>query len=274
MTPQNINYTKKSDIFISCSEKKFRAIENMVDDHGLTHIVSGSMSVVEADRSYTLSEGETVVFRRNQLGKFTKNPSGDDHFRCITILFKQPFLQKYYSKNQLGNASSKGIKVRIKPIIKHPLLTGLFNSILPYYEMNEQLPRDLTEMKLVEALTILRSIDKGVDAILSEFAEPGKIDLDTFMQRNYSFNLPMHRFAYLTGRSLSTFKRDFKKTYNESPEKWLRQKRLEQAHFLIAEKKQKPSEAYMEVGFENLSHFSAAFKQFFGYSPSSVSLSR
>jgi AraC-like DNA-binding protein len=45
-------------------------------------------------------------------------------------------------------------------------------------------------------------------------------------------------------------------------------RRLKEAHFLIAERNQKPSDAYIEVGFENLSHFS--FKQMFGYNPSSL----
>jgi AraC-like DNA-binding protein len=110
----------------------------------------------------------------------------------------------------------------------------------------------------------------SIDNILSEFAGPGKIDLVDFMQKNYCFNISMERFAYLTGRSLATFKRDFKKAFKSSPQKWLLEKRLKHAHYLIREKKQKPSSVCMEVGFGNQSHFSAAFKKMFGYSPSSL----
>ncbi|PWT74573.1 MAG: AraC family transcriptional regulator, partial [Bacteroidetes bacterium] len=104
--------------------------------------------------------------------------------------------------------------------------------------------------------------------------EPGKIDIAEFMLKNYTFNIAIERFAYLTGRSLATFKRDFQKAFNMPPQKWLLEKRLKQAHFLIAEKNCKPSDIYLEVGFENLSHFSNSFKQHFGYSPSSVTVSR
>jgi hypothetical protein len=31
------------------------------------------------------------------------------------------------------------------------------------------------------------------------------------MEQNYMFNMSMDKFGYLTGRSLTTFKRDFKK---------------------------------------------------------------
>ncbi len=77
----------------------------------------------------------------------------------------------------------------------------------------------------------------------------------------------MEKFGYLTGRSLTTFKRDFKKAFNTTPQRWLTQKRLELAHYRVAEKKMKPVDVYLEVGFEDLSHFSFAFKKHFGYTP-------
>ena len=88
------------------------------------------------------------------------------------------------------------------------------------------------------------------------------------MNTKFQFNIPLAEFARLTGRSLSTFQRDFKKLFDASPEKWLKDKRLFEAKYLITEKKQKPSEVYCHVGFENFSHFSTAFKQKFGYTTS------
>ena len=85
------------------------------------------------------------------------------------------------------------------------------------------------------------------------------------------FNI--EKLGYLTGRSLTTFKRDFKRAFNTTPQKWLTQKRLELAHYQIAERKVKPIEACYETGFENLSHFSFAFKKQFGYAPTEVAQS-
>ena len=90
------------------------------------------------------------------------------------------------------------------------------------------------------------------------------------MNRNFAFNVEMKQFAYLTGRSLATFKRDFEKIFHASPGRWLQQRRLEQAYYLIKEKGRRPSDVYLEVGFEDLSHFSFAFKKEFGKAPSLV----
>ncbi len=90
------------------------------------------------------------------------------------------------------------------------------------------------------------------------------------MNKNYKFNVSIARFAYLTGRSLSAFKRDFKELFDDSPSHWLVQRRLEEAHFLLEKKKTKPSDVYHEVRFEDLSHFSFAFKKRCGYSPAEL----
>jgi len=84
------------------------------------------------------------------------------------------------------------------------------------------------------------------------------------------FNVTLKQFSYLTARSLSTFKRDFKKTFNTTPQRWLTQKRLELAHYKLLEENKKPVDIYYEVGFEDLSHFSYAFKKHFGYTPTEL----
>jgi AraC-like DNA-binding protein len=264
-------HISQSNIFFSCTEKKQVVTEHFIPEHLLVHVHSGKIIVQEADKTYTISVGESMLFARNQLAKFTKLPADDMPFKSVTIYFFQSQLQKYFSINTSTGQNDKLLKT--KHFDKHPLLYSLFNSILPYYDLAENLSEDLAEMKLTEAITILRKIDKSTESILGDFGEPGKIDIADFMQKNYAFNISIERFAYLTGRSLATFKRDFQKVFGMPPKKWLHQKRLEQAHFLIAQKKQKPSDVYLEVGFENLSHFSFAFKQAFGYNASGLLMS-
>ncbi|MGN8070128.1 helix-turn-helix domain-containing protein, partial [Mucilaginibacter sp. 22184] len=91
-----------------------------------------------------------------------------------------------------------------------------------------------------------------------------------FMHRNYQFNVQISRLAYLTGRSLSAFKRDFKQVFNNTPNRWLVQRRLQEAYFLMDKKNKKPSEIYLELGFETLPHFSYAFKKRFGMAPTEL----
>ncbi len=93
-----------------------------------------------------------------------------------------------------------------------------------------------------------------------------------FIPRDHHFmcDLSIEEIAHYTGRSLATFKRDFKKISDLTPEKWLIKKRLDKAYELMKTGKKKVVEVYAEVGFRNPSHFSTAFKKEFGIAPTAV----
>ncbi len=96
-----------------------------------------------------------------------------------------------------------------------------------------------------------------------------KIHLQDFMERNYRCDMSMTEFARASGRSLSTFKRDFKKMSELSPERWLTDRRLRASYDLLA-RGLRVSDVCFDVGFKNVSHFSAIFKKKFGCTPGEV----
>lgn len=96
-----------------------------------------------------------------------------------------------------------------------------------------------------------------------------KINLQEFMERNFRCDWSMSEFARASGRSLSTFKRDFKLMSELSPERWLTARRLQAAYELLR-KGRRVSDVCFDVGFKNVSHFSAIFKKKFGKTPGEV----
>ncbi len=149
-------------------------------------------------------------------------------------------------------------------------MKAYFHSLLPYVEQFEKTSKKLAVIKTNEAIALLLHLKPSLKSFLFDFSEPYKIDLGKFMLQNFHYNVPIEYFAKLTGRSLAAFKRDFSHTFQTSPRKWLQEKRLEEAHRLIQQKKRKPTDIYLELGFENLSHFYTSFKQKFGVTPASI----
>jgi AraC-like DNA-binding protein len=268
-----VTLSSKSNTFFSCSDKEHRSVEANIAEHVLIHIYSGSLSVTDSNGAHLINGGGTALLCKNMLAKFIKYPSKAGMFKSVAIAFTRPFLLGYYAENKSIQQSTPHWGVH--KINEHPLLTSLFVSLIPYNEIQgDTIPEPLTTIKLQEAITVIRTVDLEVDGLLNNFSEQGKIDLVDYMQRHYSFNVSIAKFANLTGRSLATFKRDFQKAFRTSPQKWLLEKRLMEAHYLITQGNKRPSEIYLEVGFENLSHFSRSFKQHFGYNPSSIEVSR
>lgn len=252
-----------AEVFISCKKEVHYSRELMLQWPALVRVISGEVRIAAADRSFRFFAGDTILFPRDQLGRMSKLPLNGEPCLAVSVVFRNDRLKHYY-KDIVPLAPRS-----IEPLLfsDHPLLQSLFNSLQPYFDLAEALPTDIAALKVEEAIRVLRAIDPAADGLLGHFETPGKLDLVAFMEQNFKFNLPLEKFGYLTGRSLTTFKKDFKNVFGNTPGRWLTQKRLALAHYQIVEQKRKPSEVYLDTGFEDLSHFSFAFKKHFGYSP-------
>lgn len=261
--------TERPKIMYSCYFNVSRQGEHFVPDHIFSFQVSGKLEVNTGNETHVFEEGDFRFSRRNQLAKFVKTPPLGGEFKSISILLDQKTLLEI--SDEYGCKADKQILQTDVVLLKnHTLYQNYIASIMPYLEMPHSDNEALFTLKVREAILLLLKVNPELKDFLFDFTEPGKIDLEAFMQQNFHFNVGMKRYAYLTGRSLATFKRDFGKIFHTSPGHWLQHKRLQEAHYRIKEKGLKPSEVYLEVGFEDLSHFSYAFKKLFGVSPSKL----
>jgi AraC family transcriptional regulator, exoenzyme S synthesis regulatory protein ExsA len=146
----------------------------------------------------------------------------------------------------------------------------LFQSLTPYFDSNIKPTEGVTHLKLLEGIYALLNSNEQLYPILFDFAEPWKVDILEFLNENYADELTMEQIASFTGRSLATFKRDFKKISNHTPQKWLIKRRLEAAYIKLKDEGKKVQDVYVEVGFKNPSHFSTAFKKQYGISPTDI----
>ena len=149
-------------------------------------------------------------------------------------------------------------------------LTAFFQCMRAYFSGCEKPSEPLLRLKLKELIVSLltgrgnRSLAAYFQAVAASDAPP----VAEIMEANFRFNLSLDEYAALCHRSLSSFKRDFQKFYREPPGKWLLRKRLEYAAALLQSTNNPVTEIVFESGFEDVSHFSRAFKELFNLSPS------
>ncbi len=240
--------------------------EAFVTDHIFSYIVSGTQEIWSGNQTYVFKAGDYRFFRRNQLTKYVKRP-GQNGFKSIAVHLDQGTLREMselYGDHQKKPYLGKDVEL-LKP---NSLLENYVNSLTPYSNASNVYEEALVILKAKELVLLLLQTNPVIKHALFDFDVPGKIDLIAFMNKHYRYNVGLDRMAFLTGRSLSTFKRDFKKIFNTTAGRWLTTRRLEEANFLIAKKGKTASEIYLDLGFEDLSHFSSAYKKVFGKAPS------
>lgn len=256
------------EIKLSCYDDKFFKSEIVFDQHMLIWFISGETKIVQSEATHTFKKGDIFLIPRNKPASIINYPKDGLPHKTVVMLLTAKILKDFYANI---NVSEKITPIpSIRSYNNHPLLQSCLASLIPYFEVEGNFPENLALLKITEAISILRTIDPTIDSVLANFEDPDKVELVSFMEKNYMFNMPLEKFGYLTGRSLTSFKRDFRKAFNTTPQRWLTQKRLELAHYQLSEKKRKAVEVCYEIGFENLSHFSFAFKKHFGYSPTSL----
>ncbi|MDA6072755.1 AraC family transcriptional regulator [Flavobacterium sp. AC] len=242
--------------------------EQFIVEHFFLYLAKGTIEGYDSVNKYHLKAGEYCLVRKNHLARYNKQKQ-DGEFEKVVVILDTEFLKKFAAKHKITaqNYASEASFVQIK---KSDLVPNFVLSLMPYYNDGGEIDDTFSNIKREELLLILLKENSKLIDILFDFAPPEKIDLEAYMNRNYKFNISIERFAYLTGRSISAFKRDFAVIFSDTPSHWLIQRRLQEGYFLLEKKGKKPSDIYLDLGFEDLSHFSFAFKKKYGITPSTI----
>ncbi len=220
--------------------------------------------------SYEIVEGSCILVRK---GACILEQFFDIGF-CVVLFF----IPDEFICNTLNNKSAPitTTKGKYNPVItlnSTDTLRSFFVSMYSYFADATEPDKSLMELKFRELILNITDNPQNVEArsyFCSLMTEPQSVSLQRVMDENYCFNLKLKQYAVLSNRSLSVFKRDFQKQFSSTPGKWLLEKRLLHARYLLSNRGKTISEAAFESGFENPSHFSRSFKERFGISPSAV----
>lgn len=261
-----------NDVFFSFFYDDAEACTHRSREYALNYVYSGEMILDNGRERIRVGKGECVFIPRDHHITMYKRPCEGERYCGIFMMFTRRFLREMYGKAEFRKVSAATPKLaaEVAKLPKTVELASLFASMTPYFDPEVKPKEDLMNLKLQEGLLALLHIDERFAPTLFDFNEPWKIDIMEFMNENYMYEFSMEELAHYTGRSLATFKRDFKKISDLTPEKWLIRKRLEAAYAMMKNGGKKVVDVYAEVGFKNPSHFSTAFKRQYGVSPTAA----
>lgn len=98
-------------------------------------------------------------------------------------------------------------------VTNHVLLQGLISGIEAGVDNNFRANQPLTYLKIQECINVLTYLRPGLHNWFSRMNSLQRINLKDFMECHYQDNLPLEQLAQASGRSLSTFRRDFLKVF-------------------------------------------------------------
>lgn len=228
-------------------------------------VVKGEQIISNYDGTKVrVSQGE-LLFLSKAMYLVSDFVTKNNEFEAVIFFFGDEFIER----ESRTKPFSKQTKKVIPTLPAQPQIKRYIDSLLTVY-LNSDNNKALMDLKLSELIALIRLQDNGEEFLLlfNPFLHPAKSrDIRDFMNRNYLKNLNVDDYAQLTGRSKSTFIREFKKLYHTTPNQWLIDQRLEKAHHILKNTNLNVTDTAFEVGYENVSHFISAYKKKFSVTP-------
>src|SRR5688572_8661707 len=235
----------------------------------IAYVISGRRIFHKNSKSWELKEGTCVFVKK---GAHISEKAPQEGWCVMVFFIPDNFLKQLINENRnslsLINLPAADDDM-VLPLDANGLSTGFFFSMLPYFTQTPAPPENLLELKFKELVLSLLSNKKNSHFLsyLCNLYNNANPSLAEVMQNNFAFNLTLEEYAKLACKSVATFKREFKKVFNDTPAKWVLRKKLTLATELLENTSLTVGEICYECGFENQTHFSRVFKEKTGASP-------
>jgi AraC family transcriptional regulator, exoenzyme S synthesis regulatory protein ExsA len=251
----------RSDVYPDRNEVFF-------EEYTVIVVLEGEKKFSSPTQELHVHKGDILFFQR---GCYSMNESIDANYRSLVFFVNEKLLKEFVGQHLtlFNNVPGAPTDVPILALHTSGTFDTFIQSLLPFFGAKSTYLNELLRLKFQELLLHLLALDTTdqLRTLLWQIYQGQKADLDYLMNTYLLKPLSMAELARLSGRSLSAFKRDFEAHFRVSPGHWIRQKRLEHAHFLLRNTPKNVSEVSMEIGYESVSHFIKAYKAQYGTTP-------
>jgi AraC family transcriptional regulator, exoenzyme S synthesis regulatory protein ExsA len=235
----------------------------------LIHVLTGKKTWHTTEEVFEVNPGDSVFFKK---GAAIVEQHLEVDFCLLMFFIPDDFVRATVREiaGSLGSARARATSIQSAARVENDTaLSAFFASMRTYFVGKEKPSEPLLLLKLKElVLSILTSgRNPALAAYFRSLADSDAPSIAEIMEANFRFNLSLEEYARLCHRSLSSFKRGFQASFQISPGKWLLAKRLDYAAALFRSSQRNVTEIAFDSGFEDVSHFSRAFKTRFGVSP-------
>lgn len=240
------------------------------DEAGFVYILEGRCKNFTELKEFDLKQGDAVLAKSGSGIFRTIEHQGKSNFKSISVRFHKNILEELYKDTSIFyenhntplNTNSTVIEINV-------LLDQYVNNLLTYFKHGELVTEELLIVKLKELITLLLSFDEKlqVKEIMFNLFKERTFKFQHIIQSHIFSDISIENLAQLTNRSLSTFKRDFKRIYGNTPSKYIIDQRIKKVAFELLETQETVSNIAYDCQFKTLAHMSRVFKKKFGISP-------
>jgi AraC-like DNA-binding protein len=232
--------------------------EGYVSTHAITVVLKGILHVETDKGEKTQVTPNQMIFLPKGLYNISDIIPDGKTFEAVVLFFDEEIVNDLITSKNIKPNKERCVSSKVMNY--SPEVRTFIDSLLLIYKDKPVNDRRLTRLKLYEFLHLVVTTNTGCfPEALATLNNKERRSLKEFMNANFFKPLSIEDYAYLSGRSLSSFRRDFIDQFGISPKQWLIEKRLERAKVLLEKNSTTVSQVALETGYENFSHFHKKF---------------
>lgn len=227
------------------------------------YVLEGEMQYQSNDSQIKIPTRHSLLLNCINSGKQIHHSTHNSNGLIVIVTFHPDLLKKIYERelplifqqsNTISNQWSKEINNDF-------LIQKYIESLLFYFENPSLVNDEILILKLKEIILLLSQTQEAetIQVILSQLFSPTSYTFRQIIEANLFSQISIDELAQKTNLSLSSFKREFKKIYNDSPASYIKTKRLERAAELLLISDERITDIAFDCGFNDLTNFTKSF---------------
>lgn len=239
--------------------------------------LEGEIQFHAQEEQFVVPSNYSLLLNCVNNGKKISNSTSSTHNELVVISFHPDTLKKIYHrelplllqkpKNNISNQSTEKINNDF-------LIKKYIEGLLFYFENPSLVNEEILILKLKEIILLLSQTQNAetIQVILSQLFSPAAYSFRQIIEANIFLQVGVEDLAQKTNLSVSSFKREFTKLYNDSPANYIKTQRLEKAAELLMVSNERITDIAFDCGFNDLANFTKSFHDKYSLTPTNYRL--
>ena len=257
----------------------FSPPNSMPNEACFLYVINGAQQTISPVEKIQLLSKDAILMKCGMY--FTEWLTSTEYHQCEAIaVHLYPEVLKRIYENDIPDFIKNYKKVQndaaMHKISGDILIHHYVQSMMFYFENPSLVDDELIKIKLKELILLLIKTEKAASVmeVISGLFSPKEYSFREIISSNLFNDLSIEQLATFANLSVSSFKREFAKIYEDSPAHYIKNKRLEKASQLLLNKEYRISDIAYECGFSDVAHFSNSFQEKYFLSPSTYRLNQ
>lgn len=247
--------------------------EVVLSRHTISFLQDGEKEIITEHDRVAINDSNFLIMRAGHCLMTEKFSSTQKQYNSLLLFFSHRSVLEFIKKHEI-QLSGSGYEESTSAVTYDRFIRLFISSLKDLMHLDPNHKQKMLAIKFEELMLYLITRDgPGLLGSLLNNSDQRSFDFVRVVETNKYNKLTLQQLAFLSNMSISTFKRAFEKHYQESPIKWFLDQRLSYAAYLLRSELRRPSDIYLETGYESLSNFTQAFKSKYGVTPKQYQLS-